>query len=197
MTPTDGLVPDASTTSEPRPSWLARAFAPILIELAQWMRTLGSAAVYATLIITFVFQIARVDGQSMQPTLEDQDRLIVNKFAYRLHAPQAGDIVMLYYPFDPEKALVKRVVAGPGDTIRSVAGRVYRNDMPIPDDAIPESFRTTETWGPQIVKPGHYFVLGDHRNNSSDSREWGLVPRKYIVGKIELRWWPLGHARLF
>jgi signal peptidase I len=161
------------------------------------MRTLASAAVYATLIITFVFQIARVDGQSMQPTLEDQDRLIVNKLAYRLHAPQIGDIVMLYYPFDPDKALVKRIVAGPGDTVRSVAGRVYRNDVLISDESIPEGFRTTDSWGPQIVSPGHYFVLGDHRNNSSDSREWGLVPRKYIVGKIELRWWPLDHARRF
>ena len=174
-----------------------RTIVPILNELGVWMKTLASAAVYATLIITFVFQIARVDGQSMQPTLEDHDRLIVNKLAYRMHAPQIGDIVMLYSPFDPDKALVKRIVAGPGDTIRSVTGRVYRNDVLISDDSIPEGFRTTDTWGPQVVSPGHYFVLGDHRNNSSDSREWGLVPRKYIVGKIELRWWPLEHARRF
>jgi signal peptidase I len=182
---------------EPTGSRFGRAAGSVLTEFGLWMRTLASAAVYATLIITFVFQIARVDGQSMQPTLEDQDRLIVNKLAYQLHPPQIGDIVMLYYPLDPDKALVKRIVAGPGDTIRSVAGRVYRNDALIPDKSIPDNFRTTDTWGPQIVSQGHYFVLGDHRNNSSDSREWGLVPRKYIVGKIELRWWPLDHARRF
>ncbi len=99
-----------------------------------------SAAVYATLIVTFGFQVARVEGQSMAPTLEDQDRLIVNKVAYRLHDPQVGDIVMLLYPEDPEKSFVKRVVAEPGDTIRSVDGRVFRNDVPLPDDS---SRRTT------------------------------------------------------
>ena len=101
-------------------------------ELLAWFKTLVSAAVYATLIVTFGFQVARVEGQSMAPTLEDQDRLIVNKLAYRLHEPQVGDIVMLYYPDDPEKSFVKRVVAEPGDTIRSVDGRVYRNDVPLP-----------------------------------------------------------------
>jgi len=191
----DDVVPDPSPES-PKPS-VARAIVPVLTELGAWMKTLASAAVYATLIITFVFQIARVDGQSMQPTLEDQDRLVVNKLAYRLHQPQVGDIVMLYYPFDPDKALVKRIVAGPGDTLRSVAGRVYRNDVLISDESVPESFRANDSWGPQTVSPGHYFVLGDHRNNSFDSRAWGFVPRKYIVGKIEMRWWPLDHARRF
>ena len=144
-------------------------------ELLAWFKTLVSAAVYATLIVTFGFQVARVEGQSMAPTLEDQDRLIVNKLAYRLHDPQVGDIVMLLYPEDPEKSFVKRVVAEPGDTIRSVDGRVYRNDVPLPDDFIPEEFRMlSDTWGPEVVPQGYYFVMGDHRNNSSDSRTWGL-----------------------
>src|SRR5580765_4058955 len=124
-----------------------------------WLKTLTSAAVYATLIVTFGFQVARVEGQSMAPTLEDQDRLIVNKLAYRLADPQIGDIVMLYYPVDPEKSFVKRVVAGPDDVIRSVEGRVYRNDVPLPDDFIPAEFRDTQTWGPEEVKPGYYFVM--------------------------------------
>jgi signal peptidase I len=166
-------------------------------ELLAWLKTLTSAAVYATLIVTFGFQVARVEGQSMAPTLEDQDRLIVNKLAYRLADPQIGDIVMLYYPVDPEKSFVKRVVAGPDDVIRSVEGRVYRNDVPLPDDFIPAEFRDTQTWGPEIVKPGYYYVMGDHRNNSSDSRSWGLVPKKYIIGKVQVRWWPMNHARIF
>ena len=167
-------------------------------ELFAWFKTLVSAAVYATLIVTFGFQVARVEGQSMAPTLEDQDRLIVNKLIYKLHKPQIGDIVMLYYPLDPEKSFVKRVVAEPGDTIKSINGRVYRNDVPLRDDFIPEEYKSlNDTWGPRTVPQGQYFVMGDHRNNSSDSRTWDWVPEKYIIGKVELRWWPVNHARFF
>src|SRR3954463_10548763 len=86
-------------------------------ELVAWAKTLASAAVYATVIVTFGFQVARVDGLSMAPTLADQDRLIVNKFAYRLSAPRKGDIVMFYYPIDPDKSFVKRVIAVEGDNV--------------------------------------------------------------------------------
>jgi signal peptidase I len=166
-------------------------------ELLAWLKTLTSAAVYATLIVTFGFQVARVEGQSMAPTLEDQDRLIVNKLAYRLHAPEIGDVVMLYYPVDPDKSFVKRVIAGPTDTIRSVEGRVYRNDIPVPDDFIPDQYKSHDTWGPKFVPEGYYFVMGDHRNNSSDSRHWGFVPKKYIIGKVQIRWWPIPTAKVF
>lgn len=166
-------------------------------ELVAWFKTLVSAAVYATLIVTFGFQVARVEGQSMIPTLEDQDRLIVNKLAYRMGAPQVGDVVMLYYPEDPDKSFVKRVVAEEGDTIRSADGRVYRNEVPLDDAFIPEEYRSHDSWGPYTVQRGYYFVMGDHRNNSSDSRSWGQVPKKYIIGKVQLRWWPLSHARVF
>ena len=166
-------------------------------ELLAWVKTLTSAAVYATLIVTFGFQVARVEGQSMAPTLQDQDRLIVNKLGYRLSDPQIGDIVMLYYPVDPDKSFVKRVVAGPGDVIRSVEGRVYRNDVPLPDDFIPREYQSLDTWGPEEVPAGYYFVMGDHRNNSSDSRTWHYVPKKYIIGKVQIRWWPVNRARIF
>jgi signal peptidase I len=156
-----------------------------------------SAAVYATLIVTFVGQVARVEGLSMVPTLDDQDRLIVNKLAYRLGAPRVGDIAMLKYPEDPGTSFVKRVVAGPGDVIRSENGRVFRNGVPIPDDFISEEFRSQDTWGPETIPKGYYFVMGDHRNNSSDSRTWGYVPRDYIVGRVQVRWWPLNHLKVF
>ena len=87
-------------------------------EIIAWVKTLVSAAVYAILIVTFGFQVARVEGQSMAPTLEDQDRLIVNKLAYRIGEPRRGDIVMLYYPLNPEKSFVKRVIAEESDTVR-------------------------------------------------------------------------------
>jgi signal peptidase I len=167
-------------------------------EVVAWLKTLASAAVYATLIVTFGFQVARVEGQSMAPTLADQDRLIVNKAAYRFfEEPQIGDIVMLYYPLNPEKSFVKRVIAKEGDQVRIVDGRVYRNDVPINDDYVPAEYRSHDDWGPEVVPEGQYFVMGDHRNNSSDSRHWKWVPKKYIIGKVQLRWWPLPHARLF
>ena len=197
--PVPAVAPVALAGSDARPR---RGIRPALVrvgeELVAWFKTLVSAAVYATLIVTFGFQVARVEGQSMVPTLEDQDRLIVNKLAYRLGNPQVGDIVMLYYPEDPEKSFVKRIIGEEHDTLRSVNGRVFRNDVPFPDDFIPEEYRSPgDTWGPIIVKRGFYFVMGDHRNNSSDSRTWGEVPKKYIIGKVQLRWWPVNHAKIF
>src|SRR6476661_7284036 len=169
----------------------------VIEELVAWLKTLASAAVYATLIVTFGFQVARVEGHSMAPTLSDQDRLIVNKLAYRIGEPHIGDIVMLYYPNDPNKSFVKRVIAEEGDQVRIVDGKVYRNDIVLDDSFVPADFRSHDDWGPQVIPEGYYFVMGDHRNNSSDSRHWGFVPKKYIIGKVQLRWWPLGHARMF
>jgi signal peptidase I len=166
-------------------------------EVMTGLQTLVSAAVYATLIVTFGVQVARVDGLSMAPTLEDHDRLIVNKLVYELGEPRPGDIVMLYYPLNPEKMFVKRVIAKEGDTVRIVDGHVYVNDLPLHDDYVPAAFRSHDDYGPEVVKQGYYFVMGDHRNNSSDSRHWGPVPKKYIVGKVKVRWWPLQDARIF
>jgi signal peptidase I len=166
-------------------------------ELVSGAQTLLSAAVYATLIVTFAFQVARVDGLSMAPTLDDQDRLIVNKLVYQFGDPRPGDIVMLYYPVDPDKMFVKRVIAQEGDTVQIVDGRVYVNDLPLADEYVPSEFRSHDDWGPTVIQDGYYFVMGDHRNNSLDSRHWGSVPKKYIVGRVNVRWWPLQDARIF
>ena len=185
--------PDARLALDGTSLWLNR----LGEELVAWLKTLASAAVYATLIVTFGFQVARVEGMSMAPTLQDQDRLIVNKLAYRLHDPQVGDIVMLYYPLKPEKSFVKRVIAEEGDQVRIVDGRVYRNDVLVDDSFVPAEYRSHDDWGPQLIPEGYYFVMGDHRNNSSDSRHWGNVPKKYIIGRVQLRWWPVPNARIF
>jgi signal peptidase I len=185
---------DAAPARERSDSGNWRRFAS---EIVSGVQTLFSAAVYATLIVTFGFQVARVDGLSMAPTLEDHDRLIVNKLVYELGDPRPGDIVMLYYPVNPEKMFVKRVIAKEGDTVRIVDGRVYVNDVPLHDDYVPPEFRSHDDWGPTVIQQGYYFVMGDHRNNSSDSRHWGPVPKKYIVGKVKVRWWPLQDARIF
>ena len=203
-------MPAASVATEPTPQ-LAETVAAaepatgralvqlrqLRYELIAWFKTLASAAVYATLIVTFGFQVARVEGMSMAPTLEDQDRLIVNKLIYRIQSPRRSDIVMLYYPLDPDKSFVKRVIGEEGDTVRVVDGRAYVNDVPVPDDYVPSEYRSHDDWGPQVIPEGYYFVMGDHRNNSSDSRHWGYVPKKYIIGKVQLRWWPIPTARVF
>jgi signal peptidase I len=134
--------------------------------------------------VTFLVQSARIEGQAMSPTLKDQERVFVNKLVYRTHDPWADDIVMFYYPVDPDKSFVKRIVGLPNDTLRSQDGHVYRNEILVPDAFIPAEYRSHDTWGPMVVPPGQYFVMGDHRNNSSDSRSWGFVPKRYIVGRI-------------
>jgi signal peptidase I len=154
--------------------------------------------VAATLfIITFLFQGARVEGQAMAPTLSDKDRVIVNKWAYHTRPPRVGEIVMFYYPLSPDKSFVKRVIAEEGDTIRIIRGRVYRNEVPLDEPFVRPEHRSSENWGPQVIPEGYYFVMGDYRTNSSDSRHWGFVPQKYIVGRIQWRWWPLSAMRSF
>ena len=190
--PSEPLDPQPQTTA---PSWRAR----VAEDVVAWLKTVSSAAIYATIILTFGFQVARVDGESMAPTLADQDRLIVNKAAYLpwIGEPQIGDIVMLYYPIKPEQAFVKRVVAKEGDVLRIVAGKVYRNDVLMDDSFVIPGNRSHDDWGPEVVPEGYYFVMGDNRNGSSDSRHWRFVPKRYIIGKVQLRWWPAPHAHVF
>ena len=189
--------PVIPVTSEDRAGVVMHRLSVWKDEVVAWFKTLASAAVYATLIVTFGFQVARVEGQSMAPTLADQDRLIVNKLAYRMGEPRRGDIVMLYYPLNPDKSFVKRVIAEEGDQVRIVEGQVYVNDVPMSDMFVPPEYRSHDDYGPYTVPEGYYFVMGDHRNNSSDSRHWGPVPKKYIIGKVQLRWWPIPNAHYF
>lgn len=169
----------------------------IASELVEWGRTLTSAAVYATLIVTFGFQVARVEGRSMEPTLHDHDRLVVNKLAYQMHDPQVGDVVMLRHPSNPDLPLVKRVIAGPGDTVAFHAGAVIRNGVAADESFLSPELRSFEDRDAIVVPEGYYFVLGDHRNDSSDSRIFGPVPKKYILGRVQIRWWPVPSAKKF
>jgi signal peptidase I len=162
--------------------------------LATVLLVSGLGFVVRIFLTTFVVQAARVEGAAMSPTLDDQDRLFVNKLAYRFRDPRAADVVMLLYPNNPGKTLIKRVIGEEGDQIRIVKGTVFRNDVPVDDSYVASDGRSHDYWGPVIVPEGYCFVMGDRRNNSSDSRHWGFVPKKYILGRVVFRWWPIDRA---
>ena len=151
----------------------------------------------SALIVTFGCQVARVQGFSMAPTLESDDRVLVDKILYELHDPQPGDIVMLRYPPDPDKLYVKRLIATEGDTVQIIDGHVLVNGRTLRDDYVEPDYRDHDSWGPKAIPSGYEFVLGDHRNRSSDSRHWGMVPKRYVVGKVAARWWPFEQVRFF
>ena len=154
-------------------------------------------AMSGVVLRTFGYQAARVEGSAMASTILDRDRLIVEKWRYLSEPPRRGDIVMLRYPLKPEKSFVKRVIGEEGDMVQQRNGRVYRHDVPLEEPYVAEEYRSVDDWGPVVVPEGYYFVMGDHRNNSSDSRHWGFVPAKYIVGQVRIRWFPLSAMRTF
>lgn len=160
--------------------------------LWDFLHDLSVAVLFCFFLLTFVAQAFRVEGTSMEPLLGDGERIIVNKFVYRFRSITRGDVVVFWYPPDPAVSFVKRVVALPGDRVELRAGRLVVNEVELAERYLPESFRSQDTMPPSEVPRGYYFVLGDHRRRSSDSRNWGLVPERYIYGRAAFRFWPLG-----
>ncbi len=160
-------------------------------EIRTWIRDIVFAALTAVLIVVFVVQPVKVEGTSMQPHLADQERIFVNKFVYHVAEIGRGDIVVFWYPKDPAKSFIKRVIGLPGETVEIESGRVYVNGSPLDEPYVPGEYADSSYFGPAIVPPGSYFVLGDHRNSSNDSRNWGMVPADNIFGKAVLRYWPI------
>lgn len=163
---------------------------PARSQLRLWVRDVLISVAASFLIITFLYQPVRVEGTSMQPELRDQDRLFINKFAYHFENISRGDVVVFHYPLDPSKSYIKRIIALPGDTLSVDEGRVYVNGQRIQEPYVPRSFRDRRSI-PEIVIPrGDYFVMGDHRSISSDSRDFGPVARNLIYGKAAFVYWP-------
>jgi signal peptidase I len=159
-----------------------------------WLRDLVISVLVSGFIIIFLYQPVRVEGTSMLPVLEDQDRLFINKLAYRVGDIHRGDVVVFLYPHDHEKSYIKRVIALPGDTLRIDHGKVYVNSARIDEAYVPKRFEDDRSQ-PEMTVPQHeYFVMGDHRSISSDSREFGPVDRELIYGKAAFVYWPMDQA---
>lgn len=160
--------------------------------LLAWVRDLVVSIIIAVVVIIFVYQPVKVEGTSMMPGLVDQERIFVNKFIYRfgMGEIQRGDLVVFWYPGDQSKSYIKRVIGLPGDVVAINDGVVTINGRPIEEDYVPREYRDTLSMAPRKVEPDRYFVLGDHRNSSNDSRSWGLVPGSCIYGKAVFVYWP-------
>jgi len=155
-----------------------------------WLRDLLISAAASVLIITFLYQPVRVEGTSMLPRLEDRDRLFINKFVYHIAAIEHGDVVVFRYPRDQEKSYIKRVIALPGDTLRIDRGHVYVNGSLLHELYVPPEYRDTRSLEETVIPADSYFMMGDHRSISSDSRDFGPVDRSLIYGKAVFVYWP-------
>lgn len=187
--------PIGSSGISPGESDIAEQAAPgILAEFRGWLKDILLAVVIAFLMVVFLYQPVKVEGTSMQPELLDQERIFVNKFVYHFEEIHRGDIVVFWYPKDPSKSFIKRVLGVPGDVVSIREGQVYINGQLVEERYVPRGYQDADSYPLVRVREGHYYVLGDHRNASNDSRSWGLVPRKYIYGKAVFRYWPVVKA---
>ncbi|MFB3812532.1 MAG: signal peptidase I [Terriglobales bacterium] len=157
-----------------------------------WARDLVISLTIAAFIIIFLYQPVKVEGTSMLPVLDDQERVFINKFIYRIEPIERGDIVVFHYPRDVSKSFIKRVIGVAGDRVRIENGVVYVNDRPLQEPYVPAEYDDWRSY-PEVRVPAHsYFVLGDHRNLSNDSRDFGPVDERYIYGKAVFVYWPMG-----
>ncbi len=162
-------------------------------ELRGWVRDLAVAVTLAMVIIVFLYQPVKVEGTSMAPLLSDQERIFINKFVYRFEPIERGDVIVFWYPLDHSKSFIKRVIGLPGETIELRRGRLYIDGKEINEVYVPPSFFDGTSYGPLQIPQGNYFVMGDHRDSSNDSRMFGTVSRDYIYGKAVFAYWPVDH----
>jgi signal peptidase I len=174
--------------AEQTPARRTGGFNPI-----SWIRDLALSVLIAVVLIVFIYQPVKVEGTSMMPGLRDQERIFINKFTYRfgIGAIQRGDTVVFWFPMDRSKSYIKRVIGLPGDLVEIDGGVVIVNGKRVAEDYVGEKYRDYESRPPERIGQDEYFVLGDHRNSSNDSRAWGMVPRQNIYGKAVFVYWPL------
>lgn len=191
-------IDDDKDIQETRPD--AEAHGHLWSEARLLIRDLVFALMIAALVVVFIVQPVKVEGTSMLPRLHDGERIFVNKLVYYDEyrwAPKIdrGDIVVFWFPDDPSKSYIKRVIGLPGDTVEIHEGMVRVNGRDLDESYLDPRFNLSHrSQAPVYVRPNYYFVMGDNRDNSSDSRIWGQVPKKYIYGKALFRYWPIGEA---
>jgi signal peptidase I len=159
--------------------------------LSVWLRDLMISLAISAFIIIFLYQPVKVEGTSMMPSLDDQERIFVNKYVYRLEPIQRGDIVVFRYPRDTSKSFIKRVIGLAGDHIRIESGEVFVNGEALEEDYVPAAYADQRSYSDLVVPPNSYFVLGDHRTMSNDSRDFGPVNIGFIYGKAVFGYWPM------
>ncbi|MCP5118949.1 MAG: signal peptidase I [bacterium] len=161
--------------------------------LVSWMRDLALSVVIAVVVILFLYQPVKVEGTSMMPALVDQERIFINKFIYRFGFGEIerGDMVVFWFPGDPSKSYIKRVVGLPNDSVEIREGVVHVNGQPLEERYVPSEYRDRQSRPPLKIPSDEYFVLGDHRSSSNDSRAWGPVHRRHIYGKAVFVYWPI------
>ena len=162
--------------------------------IRELLETVISAGVIAFIIITFIGQVTVVRGASMEPTLHNNERLIANKISYRFESPKRSEILIFKPPLEIKRNYIKRIIGIPGDKIEIIKGEIYLNDNKLEENYI--EYESYEDLSAVLVPDDSFFVLGDNRSNSSDSRYWGFVPRKNVVGKALVIFWPLNKIRL-
>jgi signal peptidase I len=164
-----------------------------LFTALSWVRDLAFSVLLAVILIVFIYQPVKVEGTSMMPALTDQERIFINKFTYRFGSGniERGDLIVFWFPLDRTKSYIKRVVGLPGDSVMIDHGKVYVNGAALDEPYVPREYRDEQSKSAEKVAPDNYFVLGDHRGSSNDSRAWGTVPRSYIYGKAVFVYWPL------
>ena len=159
--------------------------------VSAWVRDLIVSLGISAFIIVFLYQPVKVERTSMMPSLDDQERIFINKFVYRLEAIHRSDIVVFRYPRDPAKSFIKRVIGVAGDHVRIEDGKVYLNGKLVSEDYVPRAYEDERSYSEIVVPPDSYFVLGDHRSLSNDSRDFGPVDASYIYGKAVFGYWPM------
>jgi signal peptidase I len=161
--------------------------------VVSWFRDLSVSVLIAVVVILFIYQPVKVEGTSMMPSLVDQERIFINKFIYRfgLGEIQRSDMVVFWFPGDPSKSYIKRVIGLPGDTVEIEDGQVIVNGEALSETYVPEEYRDWQSRPPMVIPADHFYVMGDHRSSSNDSRNWGPVARDQIYGKAVFVYWPL------
>ncbi|GAC1662721.1 MAG: hypothetical protein NVS9B4_16730 [Candidatus Acidiferrum sp.] len=162
-------------------------------EMRAWARDLLIAVGLALVIIVFLYQPVKVEGTSMAPLLSDQERIFINKFVYRFAAIHRGDVVVFWYPLDRSKSFIKRVIALPGETVSIEQGILRVNGKIVTEPYVPPQYEDASDYGPMLVPTDNYFVMGDHRISSNDSRVFGPVPSRFIYGRAVFAYWPVDH----